>query len=134
MRFGHSEIVSPQTIALFAGIAAAGAFAFQLSANARSHVQSKQTEQVVRVGPQALVSSGSVGRVAVSAPGSYALVTRGSSGSRVTLVRAADGATIFSGSLSQLKRLDLGRLAAGEAYTLRVERGSPVQATLVASV
>jgi hypothetical protein len=130
-------VAAPHVLAFLTGVAAAGLLAMFIATNAQRTAQQRAEQAApaaVRVGPQALVSAGASGAVAARAAGSYALVAHGSPTARVTVVRASDGATVFTGSLVQLRRLALGRLAAGETYTVRVERGSRVRATLVAGV
>ncbi|SRR6266508_5130184 len=130
-------VAAPHVLAFLAGVTAAGLLAMTIATNAQRAAQHRAKPAApvaAHVGPQALVAAGASGTVAAGAAGSYALVARGSATARVTVVRASDGATVFTGSLSQLRRLALGRLAAGDTYTVRVERGSQVRATLVASV
>jgi hypothetical protein len=130
-------VAAPHVLAFLAGVAAAGLLAMFIATNAQRAAQHRPepaAPEAAHVGPQALVSAGASGTVSAGAAGSYALVAQGSATARVTVVRASDGATVFTGSLAQLRRLALGRLAAAERYTVRVERGSQVRATLVASV
>ena len=130
-------VAAPHALAFLTGVAAAGLLAMTIATNAQRAAQQRAkpaAPAAIHVGPQALVSAGASGTVAAGAAGSYALVAQGSATARVTVVRASDGATVFTGSLSQLRRLALGRLAAGETYTVRVERGTHVRATLVAGI
>jgi hypothetical protein len=137
MHASSGIVAAPHILAFLAGAAAAGLLAMTIATNAQRAAQERakpSAPEAPHVGPQALVSAGASGTVAAGSAGSYALVAEGSGSARVTVVRASDGATVFTGSLSQLRRLALGRLAAGDTYSVRVERGSRVRATLVAGI
>jgi hypothetical protein len=136
MRYSAAHSISQPFVTLLVGIvAAAGLLAVSMSHTARSHALAKPAQvQAPRIGPDATILTGGAASVTVAAAGSYALVAEGTSASRVTVVRSSDGATVFTGSLGQLRHLNLGLLRAGETYSLKVERGAPVHATLVAAV
>jgi hypothetical protein len=136
MRNNVADSISQPFVALLVAIvAAAGLLAVSMSHTARGHALAKQAQiEAPRVGPDATVSAGGTASVTAAAAGSYALVAQGTSASRVTVVRSSDGATVFTGSLGQLRHLNLGLLQAGETYSLKVQRGAPVHATLVAAV
>jgi hypothetical protein len=100
-----------------------------MSHTARSHALAKQA-QAPRQSPEATVSAGKSADVTAVAAGSYALVAQATGASRVTVTRS-DGAVVFTGSPAQLRHLNLGLLKAGETYSLQVQKGAPVHATLV---
>ncbi len=125
----HS-ISLPVVAVLIAIVAAAGLLAVSMSQTARSHALARQAE-VPRLSPEATVSAGNSADVTAIAAGSYALVAQATGASRVTVIRSSDGAIVFTGSPGQLRHLNLGLLKAGETYSLQVQRGAPVHATLV---